>query len=123
MITHCELSIVDFVKHLKLFEENPEYILDSIYAEKLTSFGTWFCEKLRDPRNKIIVHQKGNHFVPAVGTDETLKRLRYALLKHENQMVWFPVESIELSEISLLIKKIKFLDSITKYFRDKLKFS
>ena len=92
-------------------------MLDSAFYDRMISYGKWFCEKLREPRNEIIVHPDWDTFRSEISFNGKLKRIRYELRTIGEKRVWMKMESTELPEISNLFKKIiEFLEFLNEYF-------
>lgn len=112
----------DIRKHIEWFENNPESVVDSVYADKLKSISPWFYNELRDPRNNIIVHPKKKHFVQAVATNGTIKRLYYVLETRGDNKVLIPSEITDMPNIFELMEKIMdFLTFINVHISEKLR--
>jgi len=112
----------NFRKHLDWFQKNPESVLDSAFYDRMISYGEWFLEKLREPRNEIIVHPDWDTFRSEISFNGKLKRIRYELRTNGEKRMWNPSSSTELPDISELFKKIiEFLEFLNGYFSEKLR--
>ena len=124
IITHLYIAkkyFEDFRKHLDWFQKNPKSVLDSEFYDRMLSYGKWFCEELRDPRNKLIVHPHWDTFRSEMCYNGKVKVIRYKPSKTGEKRTWIRTESIELSDISEIFKKIiEFLEFLSKYFLEKL---
>jgi len=111
----------NFREHLDWFQKNPESVLDSAFYDRMISYRKWFLEKLREPRNEIIVHPDWDTFRSEISFNGKLKRIRCELRTIGEKRVWMRMESTELPEISKLFKKIiEFLEFLNGYFSEKV---
>jgi hypothetical protein len=116
-VTKQDVKIIDFKVHLDWLKNNPESVLDPTFYDKMMSFRKWFYEKLREPRNEIIVHPDWDHFRSEVSFNGKVNRVRYKLRTIGEKKVWMKMESTELPEISKPFKKIiEFLEFLNEYF-------
>jgi len=121
IVTKQDVATIDFKEHLDWFENNRESMLDPTFYDKMISFRKWFNEKLREPRNEIIVHPK-RPFHSEISFNGTLERIRYEWQTNGEKRVWKKRESTEMPDISELFKKIiEFLEFLNGYFSEKLR--
>jgi len=112
-----EKHFKNFVIHLGWLQKNREYVLDSAFYDRIISCGNWFCENLRKPRNKIIVHPDWNTFRSEIDFSGKLNRIEYNLSPIGESRKWVRMGSKEFIEISVLFKKIiEFLEFLNDYF-------
>ena len=120
IVTKQELATRGFKEYLDWFEANPKSVLDSTFYDKMISFRKWFYEKLRAPRNEIIVHPK-HPFRNETSFNGKAYRVPYELQTIEEKRVRKKLESTELPEISKLFNRIiGFLEFLNEYFSKKL---
>lgn len=123
-ITDKEVAIRDFKAHLDWFDKNSEDVLDSAFLSKMLSVRKWFYNKLRDPRNELIVHPEWDHIKGGIGIDGKVKRMRYVLRIDADKKIWDIDKYTELTDIATLFQKINdFLVFSNKYFCEKLSYS
>jgi len=121
IVSKQDVKIRDFKTHLDWFQKNPESVLDSAFYDRMISFREWFIEKLRDPRNELIVHPEWGHVRSEISFNGKVKLLRYKPHTIGEKRVWTMTDSMELQDISKFFKKIiEFLDFLSKYFLEKL---
>jgi len=107
----------NFKIHLDWFQKNHESVIDSAFCDRMISYGKWFCENLRRPRNKIIVHPDWGTFRSEINFNGKLKRIHYEPPTIGGKRVWVKMEPTELPEISNLFKKIiEFSEFLNQYF-------
>jgi len=110
-----------FKVQLDWFKNNPESVSDPTFYDKMISFRKWYYEKLREPRNKIIIHPL-DIFSSEISLEGKLKRIRYELRTIGEKREWKGMESTDFPEISELFKKIiEFLEFLNGYFLEKLR--
>lgn len=96
-------------------------MLDSAFCDRMISYGKWFCEELRTPRNKLIVHPDWDTVRSEICFNGKVKLLRYKPSTIGKKRVWIRTEIIELPDMSEIFKKIiEFLEFLSKYFLEKL---
>ena len=122
IVTKQDISkIADFKKYLDWFEKNPEDVLDSAFYDRMISFKKWFYEKLRKPRNELIVHSRRGIVRPEIGFNGKVKLQLYTQKTIGEKRVWTMEESMEVQDIPEFFKKIiEFLEFLNKYFLEKL---
>lgn len=121
IVAEQEVATRDFREHLKWFKKHPESILDSTLYDRMISFGEWFEEELREPRNEWIVHPKWSHIRSSIGFDGEVERLRYESRRVGEKREWMMVETTELPEIPRLFERIiGFLKFLNKHFSEKI---
>lgn len=105
IVTKQDVNTRDFKTHLDWFEKNPESVLDSAFFGIMISFRKWFYEKLRNPRNKLIVHPEWGHVRMEMSFNGKVKLLRYDLKPIDAKRVWTMTKSMEVQDISKFFKK------------------
>jgi len=119
--TQVDVSTINFKTHIDWFEKNSGDVYDKVFLEKMISFRKLFYEKLREPRNELIVHSKWDHVSDWLNVNGKIIRRRYKLYTENNINNWRIEESKELPEISQLFKDIlEFLKFLNRYFSDKV---
>lgn len=113
--TDIEIECFDnFRKHVNWFIKHPDSIIDVKFRDRLLSYGSWFFENLRNPRNQIITHPCWSFFLDEIDFKGNMKRIRKLISVNEKRKV---KEETMFSDISILFRKIiEFLEFLDGYF-------
>ena len=121
IITNQDIAVYSFTDFVNWFKNNPEYVLDSIFYNEIISFGEWFKEKLKYPRDKIIVHPAWRTISSIIKYDAKIERTVYKLRMDLDEEIWEELDSLKMPDINVILEMIiKFLEFLNKYYCEKL---
>lgn len=107
-----EPSTVDFRKFCEWFRDNPNNMIDEEISNFLLEFYEWFMEKLRNPRNDLVVHLERRYTLDRFSSYGTIIRFKYFPLASENSNELFKLTS----PVVLFDRILKFLKELEDHF-------
>lgn len=121
IVSNQDIAAYSFTDFVDWFINNPEFSLDYTFSDEMISFGEWFKNNLKYPRDKLIVHPAWHTISSIIRYDAKLERTIYELRMDGEEKIWRELDTLEMPDINVILEKIvKFLEFINKYFCEKL---
>lgn len=110
-VTKQNPATFDFRKFCEWFKKNPDKVIDLKFSNFILEFYDWFMEKLRNPRNDLVIHLNQKYTLDKFSSNGSIIRFKHSPIIQGEPSVY------ELTSPILLFEKIlEFL----KVFEDHL---
>ena len=77
-VTKEDPATVDFRKFCEWFKKNPNKVIDTTFSKFILEFYEWFMEKLRNPRNELVIHLNRKYTLDKFSSNGSVIRFKHS---------------------------------------------